>query len=264
MTIAFARVELPDGRCPYVRLELDGAAVLDGPPWLGGAPTGEQVPGLDAEARGPTARRLAPVAPSKIVCVGRNYRAHAAELGNAVPVEPLLFLKPPSSVLAPDGVLVLPPPRLSERVEHEVELGLVIGRRTKRANAAQARAAIFGVTLLGDLTARDLQSRDKQWTRAKGMDGFCPVGPVVVQDLDWRSRRLRCWVNGTLRQEGSTADMVFAPEQLVAFISDTMTLEPGDLVATGTPEGVGPLNAGDELLLELEGVGQLPVHVRSE
>jgi 2-keto-4-pentenoate hydratase/2-oxohepta-3-ene-1,7-dioic acid hydratase in catechol pathway len=254
----FARLELKDGRRCYAELVGGGAQLLDRAPWLGGTPTGERLDGMDDEARGSAARRLAPVEPSKIVCVGRNYRAHAAELGNEVPEEPLLFFKPVSSLLDPDGVLELPPTRLSVRVEHEVELAVVVGRRLKRATAAEAASAIFGFTVLGDVTARDLQRKDKQWTRAKGMDGFCPVGPVVVQGLEVSRLSIRCWVNGELRQDGTTADMVFSCAELLAFTSDSMTLEPGDLLATGTPSGVGPIGPESEVVLAIDGVGQLP------
>jgi 2-keto-4-pentenoate hydratase/2-oxohepta-3-ene-1,7-dioic acid hydratase in catechol pathway len=174
-----------------------------------------------------------------------------------------LFLKPPSSLLGPDGTLELPETRLSSRVEHEVELGIVIAERARRSSLEQARAAIFGYTVVGDVTARDLQSKDKQWTRAKGMDGFCPVGPVVVSELCPSSLGIRCRVNQELRQSGSTKDMVFSPEAIVAYASETMTLHPGDLIATGTPEGVGPLVDGDRLALEIDGIGELVVHVKA-
>jgi len=256
-----ARLELSDGRRVYAELAGGQASVLDAAPWLGGLPTGEQIPAIDAEGRGAGAQRLAPVEPTKIVCVGRNYRAHAAELGNAVPAEPLLFLKPPSSLLGPEGELELPPRRLSSQVEHEVELAIVIGSRVHRATAEQARAAIFGYTIVADITARDVQHQDKQWTRAKGMDGFCPTGPVVVSGLDPANLAIRCLVNGQVRQSGTTGDMVFTPEVIVAYVSDTMTLEPGDLLATGTPEGVGPLVHGDKLVLEIDGIGALPIRV---
>jgi 2-keto-4-pentenoate hydratase/2-oxohepta-3-ene-1,7-dioic acid hydratase in catechol pathway len=259
----FARLVLPDGRICHAELRDGAAAVLDRAPWCGGVPTGDELPGFDPTGHGAGGRLLCPVVPSKIVCVGRNYRAHAAELGNPLPSEPLLFLKPPSALLGPDETLELPPPELSSRVEHEVELGLVIGRRVRRASLAQAAEAIFGYTVVGDITARDLQSKDKQWTRAKGMDGFCPVGPVVVSELEPASLAIRCRVNDVTRQSGSTADMVFSPAAIVAYASETMTLEPGDLLATGTPEGVGPLVDGDRLVLEIEGIGALGVWVRA-
>ena len=231
------------------------ALVLDAAPWLGGAPTGAR---LDPES----VRRLAPVQPSKILCVGRNYRAHAKELGNEVPAEPLLFLKPPSSILDPGGVLELPPADVSARVDHEAELAVVIGARLRRADVDEAAAAVFGATCAGDITARDLQKKDGQWTRAKGMDGFCPVGPEVCTGLDLGDLVVECRVSGDLRQRGSTRDLVFSVPELLAYASRFFTLEPGDLVLTGTPEGVGPLAAGDHLAITIAPIGSLEVEVR--
>jgi 2-keto-4-pentenoate hydratase/2-oxohepta-3-ene-1,7-dioic acid hydratase in catechol pathway len=223
-------------------------SVLSGPPWRGGAATGLQIPRAEA-------RLLAPVEPSKIVCVGRNYAAHARELGNEVPKEPLLFLKPPSSLCASGDAIQLP--RSSERVEHEAEIGVVLGRRLRHASVAQARDAIFGVTCVNDVTARDLQRRDVQFTRAKSFDTFCPVGPWIESELDLRSIRVSGRVNGQLRQHGHAQQMIFPILELVAFISSVMTLEPGDVISTGTPEGVGPLQPGDVVEIEVEGVGTL-------
>jgi 2-keto-4-pentenoate hydratase/2-oxohepta-3-ene-1,7-dioic acid hydratase in catechol pathway len=244
-------VELRDGR----------AIVLSDPPWSGGEPTGEVLEGVDAEGRGGGARRLAPVLPTKILCVGRNYRAHANELGNEVPAEPLLFMKPPSSLLDPDGAIELPPADVSSRVDHEAELAVVIGRRTRRVGRDEAAAAVFGATAAGDITARDLQKKDGQWTRAKGMDTFCPVGPVITTDLELASLAIECRVSGEVRQRGSTCDMIFGVPDLVAYASRFFTLEPGDLILTGTPSGVGPLAIGDTLEIEIEGIGVLPVRV---
>jgi 2-keto-4-pentenoate hydratase/2-oxohepta-3-ene-1,7-dioic acid hydratase in catechol pathway len=189
--------------------------------------------------------------PSKIVCVGRNYAAHAKELGNEVPERPLLFLKPPSALVASGEAIVLP--EESERVEHEGEIAVVIGRRVRRVSQAEALAVVAGYAALNDVTARDLQRRDGQWTRAKGFDTFCPVGPVGGASVDWRELEVVCRVNGEVRQRGRGADMVFGVPELIAYISGIMTLEPGDLIATGTPEGVGPLRAGD--VVEVEVVG---------
>ena len=202
--------------------------------------------------------------PSKIVCVGRNYRAHAAELGNEVPARPLLFLKPPSAVIVDGEPIVLP--EASQRVEHEGEIGVVIGSRLGRGDAAAARVAIAGITCVNDVTARDLQHADGQWTRAKGFDTFCPVGPRLLEvgpDFDLRGLEVRCRVNGAERQHGRSADLVFGIAELVAYISQVMTLEPGDLVATGTPAGVGPLADGDVVEVEIGGVGVLRNPVRS-
>jgi 2-keto-4-pentenoate hydratase/2-oxohepta-3-ene-1,7-dioic acid hydratase in catechol pathway len=257
----YARLALDDGRQAFAELEGGAAHLLTAAPWADGTRTGQRLDDVDAEGRTAHARRLAPVTPTKIVCVGRNYRAHAAELGNDVPPEPLLFFKPPSSLLDPDGTIELPPTTISARVDHEAELALVIGRRTRRATEAEAASAVFGLTAAGDITARDLQKKDGQWTRAKGMDTFCPVGPVVVTGLAWGALGVRCRVNGALRQDGSTRDLFFSIPTLVAYASQVMTLEPGDLLLTGTPAGVGPLVDGDALVIEIDGVGTLAARV---
>jgi 2-keto-4-pentenoate hydratase/2-oxohepta-3-ene-1,7-dioic acid hydratase in catechol pathway len=206
---------------------------------------------------------LPPVTPSKIICVGRNYRDHARELGNEVPAEPLLFFKPPSSLLKPGGVIVLPP--ASSRVDHEGELALIIGRRAvKLAPDADWRSCVRGYTLANDVTARDLQKKDGQWTRAKGFDTFCPVGPWVSDEVDPESGMLlETRVNGELRQHGSTADLIFTIPLLLAYITAAITLEPGDLVLTGTPAGVGPLAPGDRVDVSIEGLGVLTNTVAS-
>ena len=192
--------------------------------------------------------------PSKIVCVGRNYAAHAKELGHAVPDRPLIFLKPPSSVIA-DGATILLPPE-SSQVEHEGEIGVVIGTTISRGDETAARAAIAGVVCVNDVTARDLQKLDVQFTRAKGFDTFCPIGPrmlAVDAGFDYAALEVSCRVNGRVRQHGHASDMVFGIPMLIAYISNIMTLEPGDVVATGTPEGVGPLQAGDIVEVEIPG-----------
>ena len=194
--------------------------------------------------------------PSKIVCVGRNYAAHARELGNAVPERPLLFLKPPSALLENGGAIVLPPD--SVRVEHEAEIAVVIGRRARNIPADSALDYIAGCAPLNDVTARDLQKLDVQFTRAKGFDTFCPLGRAVpLGDLDWRELEVCCRVNGVERQRGRADDMVFGIPELVAYISRIMTLEPGDVIATGTPEGVGPLEDGDEVEVEIVGLSSV-------
>lgn len=201
--------------------------------------------------------------PGKIVCVGRNYAAHAKELGNEVPAQPLLFLKPPSAVIAGGEPIVLPPE--SRRVEHEAEIAVVVGARLRHATEAAARASIQGITCANDVTARDLQKSDGQWTRAKGFDTFCPVGPRVVPvgELDLDALEVIGRVNGAERQRGRVGDMAFPPATLLAYISTIMTLEPGDLVLTGTPEGVGPLVPGDVVEVEIPGVGILSNPVRA-
>ena len=201
---------------------------------------------------------LASAQPSKIICVGRNYAAHAEEHGADVPEEPLLFLKPPSSLVAPGAAIVLP--ELSSRVEHESELALIIGRRCRSVSVEKAWSHVFGITCGNDVTARDLQRSDAQWTRGKGFDTFCPLGPWIVTGLaehEVGGLDVSCTVNGVERQHANTALMVFSPAFLVSYISQVMTLEPGDVVMTGTPSGVGPLHSGDELTVEVERVGRL-------
>ncbi len=199
--------------------------------------------------------------PGKIVCVGRNYAAHARELGNDVPERPLIFLKPPSSVIADGDTIMLP--AQSERVEHEGEIGVLIGSRARKVSEAEALTVVAGYMPLNDVTARDLQKLDVQFTRAKGFDTFCPVGRVVpALGLDWRGLEVVCRVNGELRQHGKAADMVFGIPVIIAWISAIMTLEPGDIIATGTPEGVGPLVDGDVVEIELAGLSRLGTPVR--
>jgi len=200
-------------------------------------------------------RLLAPSQPSKIICIGRNYVEHAKEHHVEVPKLPLIFLKPPSAILDPDGVILLPPQ--SQQVEHEAELVAVIGKRGRNIPAEEASAYVFGYTIGNVVTARDLQRSDGQWTRGKGFDTFCPFGPWIDTDFDSSDAVITCRVNGQLRQMASTRDMVFNVAQLVAFISSVMTLEPGDLIFTGTPAGVGPLKPGDRVEIEVEGLGKL-------
>jgi 2-keto-4-pentenoate hydratase/2-oxohepta-3-ene-1,7-dioic acid hydratase in catechol pathway len=202
------------------------------------------------------ARLLPPVAPSKIVAIGRNYKDHAAELGNPLPPEPMLFLKPPSALLATGETIRKP--AWAGRVDHEAELGIVISRAaTDLESPASAAAHIFGATCVNDVTARELQKKDVQFTRAKGFDTFCPAGPCLVTGLDLSRLRVVGRVNGEVRQQGSTADLIFDVLHLVWFVSRVMTLLPGDMISTGTPAGVGPLAAGDVVEVEVEGVGIL-------
>jgi 2-keto-4-pentenoate hydratase/2-oxohepta-3-ene-1,7-dioic acid hydratase in catechol pathway len=205
---------------------------------------------------------LAPVAPSKIVCVGRNYKDHAAELGNPMPDEPLLFLKPPSSVVGHTEAIELP--AVSSRVEHEGELGVVIGRKAHRiSDSENPLDYVLGYTCVNDVTARDLQRRDVQFTRAKSFDTFCPVGPYIVSGLDPFDLQVETRVNGETRQRGRTSAMAFPVSYLIRYISHVMTLEPGDVISTGTPSGVGPLSDGDVVEIEVEGVGLLSNPVRA-
>ena len=219
------------------------------PPWEGVRKLGGALPLA-------TAKLLPPCEPTKIVAVGLNYRAHAAEMGKELPAEPLIFLKAPSSLLAPGGTVVLP--RQSQRVEHEGELALVIGKTATKVNAGQALEHVLGYTCLDDVTARDIQHREKLYARAKGFDTFCPVGPWIETGIaDPQALDLELRVNGARRQKGTTADMIFPVAEVIAFISHVMTLLPGDLVTTGTPPGVGPLLAGDDVEVEIAGIGVL-------
>ena len=207
---------------------------------------------------------LPPVTPSKIICVGRNYREHVQELGNEIPAEPLLFFKPPSSLQRPGGAVVLP--AQSERVDFEGELALVIGRRTRNLKPDDDwREVLRGFTLANDISARDLQKKDVQWARAKGFDTFCPVGPVVSDELDLDAGvTLETHVNGELRQQASTNDLIFSIPILLRHISAAFTLEPGDLILTGTPSGVGPLKPGDRVEVSVAGLGALANTVEAE
>lgn len=203
------------------------------------------------------AKLLAPVRPSKILCVGRNYREHAKELGHEVPTKLLIFSKPPSAVIGPGEKVRRP--SISQRVDHEGELGVVIGRRCYKVRADEdVRDYLNGYTCVNDVTARDLQRQDDQWTRAKGFDTFCPVGPVITDEIDpWKGVTVECRVNGEARQHGTTKDFIFPLDEIIRYIANAMTLLPGDLIATGTPAGVSPMNAGDTVEVEVEGVGVL-------
>lgn len=207
---------------------------------------------------------LAPVRPSKIVCIGRNYREHAAELGHDVPKEPLIFLKAPSSLLSPGGIVRRP--EISHRVDYEGELGVVIGKTCYQPPAdADIRPYILGYTCVNDVTARDLQNKDGQWSRAKGFDTFCPVGPVVTDEIDpWAGIGVETRVNGEVRQSGNTRDLIFTLDIVIRHIAQAMTLFPGDLIPSGTPSGVGPLVAGDTVEVSVEGVGTLKNTVVNE
>lgn len=199
------------------------------------------------------------IQPSKIVCVGRNYVEHAKELGNAVPERPLIFLKPPSALIGPGQAILLPPE--SAQVEHEAEIGVVLGRALRNVSVKEAESGIGGIVCANDVTARDLQKTDGQWTRAKGFDTFCPVGPIR-HDCDWRELEIICRVNGSVRQHGRSREMAFSIPTILSYISTVMTLVPGDLVLTGTPAGVSPLAEGDVVEVEIPGVGILQNPVR--
>jgi 2-keto-4-pentenoate hydratase/2-oxohepta-3-ene-1,7-dioic acid hydratase in catechol pathway len=205
----------------------------------------------------PGARLLPPCSPSKIVCVGRNYAEHAKEMGADVPSEPTIFLKPPSSLIASGDAIVYP--RLTERLDYEGELGVVVRRRARNVKSADAAAYILGYTPVNDVTARDLQRKDGQWTRGKGFDTFCPVGPFIVpsDEVNLNSLRVRTFVDGEKKQDAAITEMIFSVNDIIAYVSAFMTLEPGDLIATGTPSGVGPLQPGSHVRVEIEGVGVL-------
>jgi 2-keto-4-pentenoate hydratase/2-oxohepta-3-ene-1,7-dioic acid hydratase in catechol pathway len=250
MAQRYVRVRSVEGQIYYGLLLLSRSVqVLDAPPWLKGQPTALH---LEPERY----QLLAPCSPSKIVAVGRNYASHAAEMGGAVPQQPLLFLKPPTTLLEVGGEIHYPPQ--SQRVDYEGELALVIGDRCADCAPEQAQTKIWGYTIANDITARDLQQQDNQWTRAKGFDTFCPLGPWIVRELSPGARLQTFLNNGPNPVQSATIDqMVFAPEVLVSYISQIMTLLPGDVVLTGTPEGVGALQVGDSVVVEIEGIGRL-------
>jgi 2-keto-4-pentenoate hydratase/2-oxohepta-3-ene-1,7-dioic acid hydratase in catechol pathway len=220
-------------------------------------PTGDEIPLDDV-------RLLAPVLPSKVVCLGKNYAEHAAEFGGEVPEEPLVFLKPSTSVTGPGDTIPLP--AISRRVDYEGELAVVIGRLARSVRAEDAFRFILGYSCANDVTLRDLQKRDGQWARAKGFDGSCPLGPWIETDVDPNDARVETRVNGDTRQSATTADMVFGVATLIEYITTFMTLLPGDVILTGTPEGVGKLEPGDRVEVDVEGVGVLsnPVQGRGE
>ena len=250
MAQRYVRIQLEAGRQCFGLYQLDHSVLLlDNAPWLGGEPTEESIAESDYQL-------LAPCQPSKIIAVGRNYAAHAAEMDNTVPSEPLLFLKPPSAITADLTPVVYPPQ--TQRLDYEGELALVIGRVTKQVTPEVALEQVWGYTIANDITARDLQKQDSQWTRAKGFDGFCPLGPWVVRQIA-PDTLLQTFVNEetTPRQSATITEMVFSPGEIVAYISQIMTLYPGDVVLTGTPEGIAPLSVGDQVRVEIEGIGSL-------
>jgi 2-keto-4-pentenoate hydratase/2-oxohepta-3-ene-1,7-dioic acid hydratase in catechol pathway len=227
----------------------ESVETLTGPAWLGGQPTGEAHPIGRVKL-------LAPCEPTKVVCVAHNFPGHARERGQKVPSEPLIFFKPPSSVIGPEAAIVRP--RASKNVQHEAELGLVIGRRCHRVTAAYARGFGAGLTCVNDVTAWDIQKAEGYFSRAKGFDTFCPIGPWIEEGpLDIRGLSIRCRVNGDVRQQGKGTEMLFDPWELVAYVSSIMTLEPGDVVVAGTPPGIGTLESGDVVEVEIDGIGVL-------
>jgi 2-keto-4-pentenoate hydratase/2-oxohepta-3-ene-1,7-dioic acid hydratase in catechol pathway len=248
MTGRLLRIAQEDGST-YV-LERDGAVHR-----IKGDPFGEWTPGDAIPGGLDGARILAPVVPSKIVCVGLNYKAHAEEQGKPLPPEPLIFIKPSTAVVSPGEAIQIPPG--AGRVDYEGEVGIVIGRRATRVAEADAASFILGATCVNDVSARDIQRREGHYTRAKGFDTFAPVGPAIGLGLDWRDLPVQTWVNGQRRQDSTTGDLIFAVPRLVAFISAIMTLLPGDIISTGTPSGIGPLRPGDTVKVAVAGVGEL-------
>ena len=250
MAQRYVRIKTNRDQIYYGLLQANRSVVVyDAPPWLGGQET-------DLEQELDTYQLLAPCAPSKIIAVGKNYLKHAAEMGTPVPKEPLLFLKPPTTITA-NGFDIYYPAQ-SQRVDYEGELALIIGDRIHRVNPEQAGKSIWGYTIANDVTARDLQKKDGQWTRAKGFDTFCPLGPWIVRELSIEAK-IQTFINDedTPRQSASISDMVFTPEVIVSYISQIMTLTPGDVILTGTPEGVGPMKQKDVVRVEIEGIGCL-------
>jgi 2-keto-4-pentenoate hydratase/2-oxohepta-3-ene-1,7-dioic acid hydratase in catechol pathway len=242
--VRYGRVTIA-GVTRWARIEADTAVLLAGDPWTSPADAGRVR--LSALA--------APFTGTKIVAIGSNYRDHAAEMGKPIPTVPKIFLKAPSAVVGPEAAIEVPPG--TQRVDHEAELAVVIGRRCRRVSAADAMGFVFGYTVLNDVTARDFQKEDGVFARAKGFDTFCPVGPWIETDLDPAALAVTCRVDGVVRQAGNTRDMVFDVATLIAFVSNIMTLEPGDLISTGTPAGVGPLQAGQVVEVEVDGIGVL-------
>lgn len=256
MAQRYVRVKTNQGQIHYGLLELGRRVqVFDAPPWLGGKPTEQALAVGEYQL-------LAPCAPSKIVAIGKNYQAHAAEMESAVPDEPLMFLKPPTAVIASGDYIEYP--EQSHRLDYEGELAVVVGDRLKDVTPEQARSKIWGYTVANDVTARDLQQKDGQWTRGKGFDTFCPLGPWIVRELS-AGAKIQTFVGDRqgakeeqeLRQSALLSDMVFSPEEILSYVSQVMTLLPGDVVLTGTPEGIGPLQIGQRVRVAIEGIGNL-------
>ncbi|TFV74442.1 FAA hydrolase family protein [Blastococcus sp. CT_GayMR19] len=243
------------GPATYGVIEDDAVVALDGSPFDGLRQTEERTPLSEVTL-------LAPVEPSKVLCFGRNYAEHAKELGNEVPEIPVVFSKFSTAVVGPDAEV--PYPELTSNLHFEGELAIVIGRRCTRVQADEVADVVFGYTVANDLTMRDMQRAEKQWTRAKGFDGSCPLGPWVETEIDPGALSLRTTVNGEVRQDGTTADMLLDVAACLAWVSQTMTLLPGDVVLTGTPAGVGALQRGDEVAVTIEGIGTLTTRIAAD
>jgi len=246
--VKIVRIRTAGDDIAYGAVEPEGIRVHQGTPFVAWEPTETIIPFQEAQL-------LAPVFPTKVVAVGRNYADHAAELGNEVPDEPLIFLKPPTSIIGPGSAIVLPP--VSDEVHHEAELAVVVGKVARKVKAEDASSFIIGYTAANDVSARDLQRSDGQWTRAKGFDTFCPLGPALETELDPQGLEVVCRVNGDVRQQATTDDMIFGVGEILEYVSSIMTLLPGDVILTGTPSGVGPIEAGDFVEVEIERIGIL-------
>ncbi|MEW6726148.1 MAG: fumarylacetoacetate hydrolase family protein [Bacillota bacterium] len=244
----YARFKDDTGRVFYAAVEGKNALPLTGEPWLGGKRIGTVVPVAGLQP-------LAPAEPAKIVCVGLNYLDHIAEFNNEAPSEPVIFLKPPTSVIGPGADIIYP--EGVGRLDFEAELAVIVGGKARMVGEAQAQDYVFGYTCANDVTARDLQRKDGQWTRAKSFDTFCPLGPYIVSGLDPGRLRIEARLNGQTRQCSSTGRMLFNPFHLLSFVSRIMTLLPGDVILTGTPSGVGPMQPGDKIEVEIENIGNL-------
>ncbi|MEW5796748.1 MAG: fumarylacetoacetate hydrolase family protein [Candidatus Zixiibacteriota bacterium] len=246
--VRFKASGLPDGSYGVIREEI--VEMLDNPPWLDKKPNGATLPLSEITL-------LAPVQPSKIICIGLNYHAHvqASFSADSAPEKPLIFLKPPSAIIGPEDEIIHPPE--SERVDYEAELGVVIGKQGRHIPVEKARDHVFGFTCVNDVTARDLQKKDSQWSRAKGFDTFCPVGPWIVPDLDFEDVLVEGIHNSEVKQSGRTSRMIFGIPYLISYISAVMTLMPGDLISTGTPSGIAPMKPGDTIEVRIEGIGTL-------
>lgn len=242
-----------NGRVRYGLMQGGDIRLYEGSPFSGGKPGRKKISPDKANL-------LAPCRPSKVVAVGLNYKAHAKEMKLALPDEPMLFMKPSSSIIGPGDAIIRP--QGATRVDHEAELGVVMAGRCAKVGPAQAPDYILGYTCLNDVTERDLQAKDVQYTRAKGFDTFCPIGPAIALDLDTKNLRVKAKLNRRIKQDSRTSDLIFSPAELVSFISRVMTLYPGDVIATGTPAGVGPMQDGDMVQIEIQGVGRLQNPVR--
>jgi len=244
----YVRITTPNGE-KFGRENENIIELLSAPPWDDKAEVCGKINKTEAKL-------IAPCNPGKVICLGINYKAHSDEFGHTLPEDPLIFMKAPSSVIGPDEAIIYPP-YWANRVDYEAELAIVVGKKAKCVKKENASSFIIGYTCLNDVTARDLQRKDGQWIRAKSFDTFCPIGPAIVTNLDPSSLNIRSYVNGELRQNSNTSFMIFDVPAIFEFVSHVMTLEPGDIIATGTPEGIGPLTPGDIVEVEVEGIGRL-------